>query len=158
MMNIKKTLLNIPRHASALPLLSSVINTNVKYLCSEVEKAKQTKYKKGESTIFDKIVSKEIPADVIYEDEKCLAFNDIMPQAPVHFLVIPKRRIPMLDDSQQSDQHLLGHLLLTAKTLAKSRLPEGYRVVINNGVQGCQSVYHLHVHVLGGRQLTWPPG
>jgi histidine triad (HIT) family protein len=87
-----------------------------------------------------------------------LAFNDVNPQAPVHFLVIPKRRIPMLDDISDNDRHILGELIIRAQQLAKERLPNGYRLVINNGKQGCQSVYHLHIHILGGRQLTWPPG
>lgn len=99
-----------------------------------------------------------MPADIIYEDDDCLAFNDINPQAPIHFLVIPKKRIPLLDESDDKDKELLGSLLLTAKKLAKERLPNGFRLVINNGVHGCQSVYHLHVHILGGRQMMWPPG
>ncbi|CAH0558811.1 unnamed protein product [Brassicogethes aeneus] len=125
-------------------------------MSSEVDKA-QSAYK-SKSTIFDKIISKEIPADIIFENEKCMAFNDVNPQAPVHFLVIPKKQIPMLDDASEGDQSILGELLLTAKTLAKQRCPDGYRLVINNGKQGCQSVYHLHIHIIGGRQLNWPPG
>ncbi|XP_059617053.1 histidine triad nucleotide-binding protein 1 isoform X2 [Phlebotomus argentipes] len=112
----------------------------------------------GQPTIFDKIISKEIPADVIFEDDQCLAFNDIAPQAPVHFLVIPKRRIAMLENAQESDKDILGHLMQVAGTLGKNRAPNGFRLVVNNGAEGCQSVYHLHLHVLGGRQLTWPPG
>ncbi|UYV67356.1 HINT2 [Cordylochernes scorpioides] len=119
------------------------------------QKAKPT----PEPTIFTKILDKSIKADIIYEDEKCLAFRDINPQAPVHFLVIPRKVIPMLDDAEGQDDQLLGHLLLVAKDCAKKeKLSEGYRVVINNGPQGCQSVYHLHIHVLGGRQMNWPPG
>lgn len=109
-------------------------------------------------TIFDKIIKRQIPADIIYEDDKCLAFNDISPQAPVHFLIIPKHRIPKLEDSTQSDVETLGHLMLIAGQLGKSKAPEGYRVVVNNGNHGCQTVYHLHLHVVGGRQLNWPPG
>nr|CAH7715266.1 unnamed protein product [Callosobruchus chinensis] len=131
-------------------------------MSSEVEKAKAANQAKQKETIFDKIIAKKIPADVIFEDEKCLAFNDVNPQAPTHFLVIPKKRIPTLDDSSNSDRdvrnELLGHLVLTAKALAQKKLPSGYRLVINNGPDGCQSVYHLHIHILGGRQMNWPPG
>ncbi|XP_068910086.1 histidine triad nucleotide-binding protein 1-like [Tenebrio molitor] len=130
----------------------------VRYKSSEVEKSQRTSYAKQQTTIFDKIIAKEIPSDIIYEDDKCLAFNDVNPQAPVHFLVIPKRRIPMLDDISDNDRDILGELIIRAQQLAKERLPNGYRLVINNGKQGCQSVYHLHIHILGGRQLTWPPG
>ena len=112
----------------------------------------------GGPTIFDKIINKEIKADIIYEDSDCLAFNDVSPQAPVHFLVIPKRRISMLEKAEASDEQILGKLLIVAKTLASEKLKEGFRVVINNGVHGSQSVYHLHLHVLGGRQMNWPPG
>merc|ERR1711934_667140 len=112
-------------------------------------------------TIFDKIISKEIPANVIYEDDKCLAFRDINPQAPVHFLVIPKVRdgLTRLSRAHEGHKDILGHLLYTAQKVAKDEnLGEGFRVVINDGPDGCQSVYHLHLHVIGGRQLTWPPG
>ena len=128
-------------------------------MASEVDKAKQASASARHApTIFDKIISKEIPANIIYEDDQCLAFNDISPQAPTHFLVIPKKRIAMLDEVQPSDKDILGHLLVTASTLAKEKLPKGYRLVINNGEDGAQSVFHLHIHVLGGRQLQWPPG
>ncbi|CAH1099910.1 unnamed protein product [Psylliodes chrysocephalus] len=129
-----------------------------KKMSSEVDKAIAAKNENQKETIFDKIISKQIPADIIFEDDKCLAFNDVNPQAPVHFLVIPKKRIPKLDDSTDADTNLLGHVLLTAKNLAQKKLPNGYRLVINNGSDGCQSVYHLHVHILGGRQMKWPPG
>ncbi|XP_022711631.1 uncharacterized protein LOC111273881 isoform X2 [Varroa jacobsoni] len=113
----------------------------------------------GQPTIFAKILDGTIPADIIYDDDKCIAFNDINPQAHVHFLVIPRKFIATLEQADDSDQDLLGHLLLVArKVAAQQGLKEGYRVVINNGVQGAQSVYHLHVHVMGGRQMTWPPG
>ncbi|CAG9765102.1 unnamed protein product [Ceutorhynchus assimilis] len=127
-------------------------------MSNEVEKASKAKYEKNTETIFDKIIAKKIPADIIYEDEQCLAFNDVNPQAPVHFLVIPKHRIPMLDEAKDSDSEILGHLMLVASKLGKQKLPKGYRLVINNGKDGCQSVYHLHLHVLGGRQMKWPPG
>ncbi|KAL1505938.1 hypothetical protein ABEB36_005384 [Hypothenemus hampei] len=127
-------------------------------MSNEVEKASKSHYNNGSETIFDKIIAKKIPADIIYEDEQCLAFNDVAPQAPVHFLIIPKKRIPMLDKCEEHDKDILGHLLLVAKKLGQSKLPKGYRLVINNGKEGCQSVYHLHLHILGGRQMNWPPG
>ncbi|XP_053727062.1 histidine triad nucleotide-binding protein 2, mitochondrial [Synchiropus splendidus] len=109
--------------------------------------------------IFSKIIDRSVPADIIYEDEKCLAFRDVSPQAPVHFLVIPRIPIPRVSEAKDDDSQLLGHLLVVAKNVAKQEsLTEGYRVVINDGKHGAQSVYHLHIHVLGGRQLTWPPG
>ena len=116
---------------------------------------------KDERTIFDKIISKEIPATVIYEDELALAFRDIAPQAKARFLVIPKIRAGLTRLSRATEDHkmLLGHLMYTASVVAKQeKLDAGYRCVINDGVEGCQSVYHLHVHVLGGQQLSWPPG
>jgi len=110
-------------------------------------------------TIFGKIIRREIPADIVYEDDLALAFKDITPVAPTHILVIPKKPIPKLEDSTPEDQALLGHLLLTAKKVAADAgLTNGYRVVINNGKHGGQTVYHLHLHVLGDRPLKWPPG
>lgn len=110
-------------------------------------------------TIFQKIVDREIPAKIIHEDEHCLAIHDIQPQAPVHVLIFPKRLIARLNEAAPADQALLGHLLLTAQAVAKQlNLGAGFRVVINNGPHGCESVPHLHVHLLGGRQLGWPPG
>lgn len=111
------------------------------------------------STIFDKIIDKSIPADIIYEDERCLAFRDISPMAPTHFLVIPKKRIASLERAEECDSELLGHLMMVAKqTAQQEKLTSGYRLVVNNGPDGAQSVYHLHLHVLGGRQMKWPPG
>lgn len=110
-------------------------------------------------TLFSKIIRREIPADIVYEDDRCLAFRDITPQAPVHILVIPKNPILSLADASQDDLALLGHLLLTVSTIAASEgLTNGYRTVINTGIDGGQTVYHLHVHLLGGRSLSWPPG
>ena len=110
-------------------------------------------------TIFGKIIRREIPAEIIYEDDLCLAFKDINAQAPVHLLVIPKKTIAKLADTESQDHALLGHLLLTVKRVAeKAGLENGYRVVINNGEDGGQTVYHLHLHILGGRQMAWPPG
>merc|ERR1711865_684352 len=116
----------------------------------------------AEVTLFDKIVKKEIPATIIYEDEQCLAFRDIAPVAPTHFLVIPKNRDGLTGISKAEPRHeaLLGHLMVTAAKVAKQeKLDEnGYRLVINEGTEGCQSVFHLHIHVIGGKQLSWPPG
>ncbi len=110
-------------------------------------------------TIFAKIIRKEVPAQIVYEDQEVLAFKDINPQAPVHILVIPKKEIPQLSLAQKEDQALLGKLLLTAKQVAdQAGLTDGYRLIINNGSEGGQTVYHLHVHVLGGRPMQWPPG
>ncbi|XP_061727875.1 adenosine 5'-monophosphoramidase HINT1-like [Cydia pomonella] len=124
----------------------------------EVKKAQVQSMATPGPTIFDKILSREINADIIYEDDLCMAFNDISPQAPVHFLVIPKRRIPRLQDAEESDKELLGHLMSVARALATARAPLGWRLVVNNGREGAQSVYHLHLHILGGRQMGWPPG
>jgi len=111
------------------------------------------------STIFEKIISGEIQADILYQDEICIVIRDIEPQAPVHFLVIPKKVIPRIGDALQEDQSSLGHLLLTAGKIAElENLSSGYRVVINHGKNGGETVPHLHVHVLGGRQMRWPPG
>lgn len=110
-------------------------------------------------TIFSKIIRKEIPADIVYEDNLAIAFKDVNPQAPVHILVIPKEPIAQLSDAESKDHALMGHLLLTAKRVAEQAgLDNGYRVVINSGADGGQTVYHLHLHILGGRQMSWPPG
>ncbi|NJN31696.1 MAG: histidine triad nucleotide-binding protein [Synechococcales cyanobacterium RM1_1_8] len=110
-------------------------------------------------TIFSKIIRREIPADIVYEDDLCLAFRDVQPQAPVHVLLIPKKPIPKLADASPADHALLGHLLLKAKQVAADLgLEQGFRLVINNGEDGGQTVYHLHLHILGGRSLSWPPG
>ncbi|EAT35646.1 AAEL012200-PA [Aedes aegypti] len=112
-----------------------------------------------EDTIFGKIIRKEIPCNFIHEDDRCVAFHDISAQAPVHFLVIPKKPIPQLSKATEEDEALLGHLMLVAKKVAAEQgLGEGFRIVINDGKNGAQSVYHLHLHVLGGRQMKWPPG
>ena len=113
----------------------------------------------GGDTIFGKIIRKEIPSDIVYEDDLCLAFKDINPQAPVHVLVIPKKPIPQVSKAEQDDKALLGHLLLTAQTVAKQlNLDDGFRIVINDGPKGGQEVYHIHLHIMGGRQMKWPPG
>ena len=110
-------------------------------------------------TIFSKIIRKEIPADIVYEDDLVLAFRDVQPQAPVHILVIPKQPIDSIDQATPEDAALLGHLLLTIKRVAAQEgLEKGYRVVINTGEDGGQTVFHLHLHLLGRRSMTWPPG
>lgn len=110
-------------------------------------------------TIIQRIIDREIPAKILYEDDRCLAFADINPQAPVHLLVIPRKPIPSLADAGPEDESLLGHLLLVAGRLAREQgLANGYRTVINTGPDGGQTVDHLHIHVLGRRALGWPPG
>ncbi len=111
------------------------------------------------STLFGKIIRREIPADIVYEDELCLAFRDVNPQAPTHVLLIPKKEIPRLADAQPGDQALLGHLMLAAGKVAKSLgVEDAFRVAINNGADVGQSVFHLHLHILAGRKFRWPPG
>lgn len=110
-------------------------------------------------TIFGKILRREVPANIVYEDDLCLAFTDVNPQAPTHILLIPKQAIAKLDEATEGDRDLLGHLLLAVpKIAAQAGLNEGYRVAINNGSDGGQTVYHLHLHILGGRAMRWPPG
>ena len=109
--------------------------------------------------IFCKIASGEIPSDKVYEDEKILAFKDLDPQAPVHVLIIPKKHIASLDDTTEGDAELLAYVMLKIKAIAKDLgLENGYRVVINTGADGAQTVKHLHIHLLGKRQMIWPPG
>ncbi|PSB11669.1 histidine triad nucleotide-binding protein [Pleurocapsa sp. CCALA 161] len=110
-------------------------------------------------TIFGKIIRREIPADIVYEDDLALAFRDVNPQAPTHILIIPKKPIVRLSESSQADTALMGHLLMTVKKVAEQEnLSNGYRVVINNGTHGGQTVDHLHLHLLGDRFMGWPPG
>ena len=110
-------------------------------------------------TIFEKIINRDIPAEILFEDEICIVIRDIEPQAPVHCLIIPKKKIVRICLSKDSDQSTLGHLLLIArKTATDEKLDSGFRVIINNGHEGGESVPHLHVHLMGGRQMNWPPG
>jgi histidine triad (HIT) family protein len=111
-------------------------------------------------TLFEKIVAGQIPADIVYEDQAVLAFRDIHPQAPTHILIVPKKLIPRIAEAGVEDQNLLGQLLLSAAKVARQVGLEknGYRLVINNGADGGESVPHLHCHILGGRHMTWPPG
>ena len=111
------------------------------------------------STVFQKIINKEIPARIHYEDELCIAFDDIKPQAPTHILLIPKKEITSHRELSQEDKPLMGHLMLTARDIAlKAGLNEGWRLVVNTGDHGGQTVYHIHIHILGGRTMQWPPG
>ena len=112
------------------------------------------------ATIFDKIIAREIPADIVFEDAHVLAFRDINPQAPVHVLFIPKRPVPTLNDLAEGDEAVVGRLAMAAAAYAKQEgfSEDGYRVVMNTNRDGGQTVFHAHLHVLGGRQLTWPPG
>ena len=112
-----------------------------------------------ESSVFEKIIARELPADIVYEDERCIAFRDIDPQAPTHLLVVPKQRINRIAEAGEADEVLIGHLFLTAARVAREAdLGKGFRLVVNNGPEGGEAVPHLHIHVLGGRQMTWPPG
>ncbi len=109
-------------------------------------------------TIFQKIIDREIPANIVYEDEKALAFRDIHPQAPVHILVIPKKPIAKIADMAAEDRELVGHLFFVAREIAEKEGLSDYRLVVNNGPEAGQSVFHLHLHLLGGRPFRWPPG
>jgi histidine triad (HIT) family protein len=109
-------------------------------------------------TIFGKISRGELPADVVYEDDRALAFRDVNPQAPTHLLVIPRKPIEKLAAAEEADEALLGHLMLVARKVAADAGLEHWRLVVNNGAQAGQSVFHLHLHVLGGRAMGWPPG
>ena len=112
------------------------------------------------STIFKRIINKEIPADILFENDNVIAFRDVNPVAPVHFLVIPKKEIPTLNDIDENDKDIIGELFLVAKKLAKIKGLEkkGYRTIFNCNEDGGQTVFHIHLHVMGGRQMEWPPG
>ena len=111
-----------------------------------------------ETSIFSKIINGEIPCEKLHEDELCIAFNDISAQAPIHFLVIPKKPVVSLYECEEKDQDLLGHLLLIGKNIAKSKNLNTWRTVINTGEESGQTVFHLHIHFLAGRKMNWPPG
>ena len=111
-----------------------------------------------ETTIFSKIINGEIPCEKLHEDEFCIAFTDIAAQAPIHFLVIPKKPVISLYECKEEDQDLLGHLLLIGKNIAKSKNLNTWRTVINTGEESGQTVFHLHIHFLAGRKMNWPPG
>ena len=111
------------------------------------------------TTLFGRIISREIPADIVYEDEHCLAFRDINPQASTHVLLIPKKEIARLSDATAEDEALLGHMMVTAGKIARELgVGEAFRLVVNNGADAGQSVFHLHLHILAGRKFAWPPG
>ena len=113
----------------------------------------------AEKTLFQKIIDREIPSDIVYEDDQCVAFRDVNPQAPTHILIVPRKPIPTLDDLTDEDAPLVGHLFLVAKQIAADEgLTGGYRTVFNCGEEAQQSVFHLHLHLLGGRSFSWPPG
>lgn len=114
----------------------------------------------NQNCLFCRVIAGKIPADIVYKDEQCLAFRDINPQAPVHLLVIPREHLKSLNEVAEKDEELLGHLLLVAGRTAREQgiAESGYRTVINSGGDAGQSVFHLHLHVLGGRSLNWPPG
>ncbi|MBA63191.1 MAG: histidine triad nucleotide-binding protein [Planctomycetaceae bacterium] len=114
----------------------------------------------SEPTIFKRIIDGEIPANIIYEDEHCLAFHDVAPQAPVHILVIPKKEIASIEHLEGDDKELIGHLFLIIQKIARQQglAEDGYRVICNCGEGGGQTVFHLHYHLIGGRSLQWPPG
>ena len=110
-------------------------------------------------TIFQKIIDKELPADIVYEDESCLAFKDINPVAPIHILIITKKRIEKISDSNTEDRELLGHLFLVAGNIARDLgIEDAFRLVVNNGAGAQQTVFHLHIHLIAGREFNWPPG
>lgn len=113
----------------------------------------------SEKTLFEKIIDREIPADIVYEDDECIAFRDINAQAPMHVLVCPKKPIPTVADAVDADASLLGRLMLKCGDIARAEgYGEAFRLVVNNGAEVGQSVFHLHIHVLGGRRFGWPPG
>jgi histidine triad (HIT) family protein len=110
-------------------------------------------------TIFEKIIAREIPARIEHEDTHCIVLHDIQPQAPVHLLIVPKKVIPRIGEATPDDESVLGHLLLVAGVVAKKlELAQGFRLVVNHGPHACESVPHLHIHLLAKRQMTWPPG
>lgn len=109
-------------------------------------------------TLFQKIADKEIPADLLYEDDQCIAFRDISPQAPFHALVVPRKPIVRPDEIEEEDESLVGHLFVVAREIARDAGLTDYRLVMNNGPEAGQSVFHIHLHVLGGRPMAWPPG
>jgi histidine triad (HIT) family protein len=157
-----------PQLARRLSLLQAHLPHPPHCMADEEEAARaaaahraKEKAEAGEPTIFDKIVSKQIPSKIVFEDDSVLAFRDVSPQGPVHIILIPKDRDGLTQLSKAEDRHerILGHLMVTAAKVARQEnLEKGFRVVINDGPQGCQSVYHIHLHLIGGRQMNWPPG
>jgi len=113
---------------------------------------------KSPGCIFCRVVARELPATLVYEDDQCIAFEDVNPKAPCHLLVVPRRHIPTLNDGGEEDEGLLGHLLAVASRVAREKGVRSFRTVINTNADAGQTIYHLHVHVLGGRIMRWPPG
>ena len=111
-----------------------------------------------QQTLFERIVARDIPADIVYEDDYCIAFKDISPVAPTHVLLVPKQVIPKLSDAQLDDQYILGYLMLQVGQVARLCGIDDFRIVVNNGEKAGQTVFHLHIHIIGGRDLSWPPG
>jgi len=110
-------------------------------------------------TLFQKIIDREIPADILYEDDKSLVFKDINPVAPIHVLIIPKKQIAKISDAEDIDLEILGHLMLVAGKVARQLgVEDAFRLVVNNGEKALQSVFHLHIHLISGREFKWPPG
>ena len=125
-----------------------------------VDRQKPKKSGSDGMTIFQKIIDRQIPANIVYEDDVCLAFRDVNAQAPVHILLIPKKEIPSLNDLGAEDHDIIGHMMLRVKEIAASEglRDRGYRLVVNTGPEAGQTVYHLHLHIIGGRDMRWPPG
>ncbi len=149
-------------------LFSSKSGDDSKEMSDEVAKAKEAakNFKlsdadgAGPATVFDKLLSGEWPSEKVYEDDTAFAFRDVAPQAPTHILVIPKHRdgLVSLSKAREDQKALLGHLMYVAQEIGKKECPAGFRIVINDGEEGAQSVFHVHLHILGGRQMKWPPG
>jgi histidine triad (HIT) family protein len=147
---------------TSIPTFSMSTGTTSEVVAAEIAASTDPAINPAAPTFFDKLVSKDIPANILYEDDLCMAFRDINPQAPVHFLVIPKNKdgLNRLSNAREDQKALLGHLMYTAQQVAKDEglAADGFRMVVNDGKNGAQSVYHLHIHVMGGRQMGWPPG
>ncbi|GKY93376.1 hypothetical protein MPSEU_000305200 [Mayamaea pseudoterrestris] len=148
------------RHFLQRPLLQQHNLSKRNMSNDEVTKAQSAKIANDESTIFDKLLRKEIPSTCVYEDDVTYCFMDVHPQAPFHVLVIPKQKDGLigLSSMQEDQKELVGHLMWVAQKVGKEQCPNGFRVVVNDGKDGAQSVAHLHLHVFGGRQMGWPPG
>lgn len=153
----RNTIHLVPVELEVVPYCS--MSHGVSLPLDSLEIAKAQVAQAGGDTIFGKIIRKEIPAKILFEDDQCIAFHDVTPQAPTHFLVVPRKPIVQLSKAEDSDAALLGHMMIVAKKCAEQiGLPKGYRLILNDGPDGGQSVYHIHIHVMGGRQLGWPPG
>ncbi|XP_071791874.1 uncharacterized HIT-like protein Synpcc7942_1390 [Asterias amurensis] len=144
--------------ANVSPLLHRCLSTN-DFSEEDLARDAARRSSRDKPNIFQKILDGEIKADIIYEDDKCISFRDVNPVAPTHIIVIPRKPIPCLSEAADEDTPLLGHLLTVARKIAATEeLKEGFRIVMNDGRHGAQSIYHLHVHIIGGRQMRWPPG